>query len=470
MAATPDQLPHRWPSLAWWLPPRSVRQAHAAFWLRYPVDRFGDAIHLALGCLFCFAATWPISIAESAALALAICWLVRLPFLVPSQVLLLRQWHLPPLLLLMAWQGLGLIGAADLAMGAEQWGVFRFLALIPALYPLARHRGWLMLAAVAGFAINPSLQVLEAVAPAVLDVPALEHRTPEGRIGGWWSPVVAGELLVGALAVHAAALLHARSRSVVIVAVAGSLLCVAGIVLSGTRAAWIAAPVLLLGVAAVAVRTRLRSPARRFAAVVALILILGAATLVILATPAGRGRLADARDQLTLMVERGESSTSVGLRIRMLQWGWRAFEQHPLSGIGPGQFPASVIASKPDASGDELAAIERFERERHGHCHNTPLALLIAAGVPGLVLFVVAIATCLVAGFRRGQGQAEGPDLVRAYAAAPPWLVLSTVLLWPFDALTVSVHPTMFMMLGIALCPGWIPAMPGDRPATPDAA
>ena len=444
-----------------------ARHARAAFWFRYPVDRFGDSIHLALGCLFCFAATWPISIAESAALALAICWLVRLPFLVPSQLLLLRQWHLPPLLLFAAWQGLGLIDAGDLAMGIEQWGALRYVALVPALYPLARHRGWLMLAAVAGFAINPSLQVLEAIAPALIDSPAFEHRTPEGRIGGWWSPVVAGELLVGALAVHAAALLHARSRTVVIVAVAGSLLSLAGIVLSGTRAAWIAAPVLLLGVAAVALRTRLRSPAQRITLVLALALSLSTVAAAVLATDAGRGRLADARDQLMLLVNQGESTTSVGLRVRMLQWGWRAFEQHPMTGIGPGQFPAWVVASKPNATGDELGAIERFERERLGHCHNTPLAVLLAAGVPGLAMLVVATAACLVAGFRRAEGEAQGPDLVRAYAAAPPWLVLSTVLLWPFDALTVSVHPTMFMMLGIALCPGWIPAMPGDRPAMP---
>lgn len=468
VAASPDHPPHPWPPLAWWLPPRSGFAARLAFWVRSPVDRFGDPIHLALACLFCFAAAWPVSIAESAALALAICWLIRLPFLWRTHLLLARQWHFLLFLLLLLWHTAMLAGIRDVKEGVEQWGAFRYAALVPALFPIVRHRGWLMLAAAAGFAIGASLQIVEAVLPGVVAA-ALEHRTPDGRVGGWWPPVLAGELLVGALAIHAAALLHARTRATLLVAAAGSLLSLGGILLSGTRGAWIAAAVLLLTVLVAAFRTRLRTVAARRAAILALVLATLAALAMLLVTEGGRRRLVDARNEAVRLVERGESQTNIGLRARMLEWAWRAAKEHPLTGIGPGQFPAWVAAAKPLAAGDERGAIEQFERERHGHCHNTPLAMTLAAGVPGLSLLVAAVAAAMLAGFRRGDGRAQGPAAIHAYAAAPPWLLLATVLLWPFDAVIVSVQPMMLMMLGAALSPGWIPAMPGDRPAPPPA-
>ncbi len=465
MPASPDHPPHPWRPLSWWWPPRNNLAARAAFWFRYPVDRFGDPIHLALACLFCFAAAWPVSIAESAALALAICWLIRLPFIWRSQLLLCRQWHFILFLLLFLWHSASLLGIRDAKEGIEQWGAFRYAALIPALHPLARHRGWLMLAAATGFALGASIQILEAVAPAIIDAAAFEHRTPDGRIGGWWPPVLAGELLVGAIAIHLAAVLHARTPHVASIASVGALLSLGGILLSGTRGAWIAAALLVLIIVAVAFRTRLRTPTSRRRAAVALLLACVAAAAALLATDAGRRRLVDARHEVLRLIERGESQTNIGLRARMLEWGWQAVMQHPLTGIGPGQFPSWVIASKSLATGDELGAIEQFERERHGHCHNTPLAMALAAGWPGLALLVASVTVCLFAGFRRSEHQAQGPALMHAYAAAPPWLLLATVLLWPFDAVIVSVQPMMLLMLAAALSPGWVPSMPGDRPA-----
>ncbi len=465
VAESPDHPPHPWSSLAWWLPPPSPGAARAAFWFRYPVDRFGDSIHLALACLFCFAAAWPVTIAESAALALAICWCIRLPFLWRSQLLLCRQWHFLLFLLLVLWHAVSLTGVADVAKGVEQWGAFRYAALIPALHPVARHRGWLMLAAAAGFALGALLQVVESLAPGVIAAASLEHRTPDGRIGGWWSPVLAGELLLGALAIHVAAILHARSPRVALLALGGAALSMGGILLSGTRGAWIAGAILLIIAATVGVRTRLRSPSTRRRAMLAIAVAMVAAVAALLATEVGRRRLLDARNEVVRLAERGESQTNIGLRARMLAWSWAALKQHPLTGIGSGQFPARVLAAKATATGDERGAIEQFEREGHGHCHNTLMAVALAAGVPGVLLLVGAAAVALIAGFRRADAEAQGPALMHAYAAAPPWLLLATILLWPFDAVTVSVHPMMLMMLGAALCPGWIPAMPGDRPA-----
>jgi O-antigen ligase len=465
MSTPPDQPPHAGPSLAWWLPPRGDRAARAAFWFRYHVDRFGDPVHLALACLFCAVATGPISIAESAAFAVTVCWLIRLPFIWRSQLLVCRQWNALLLSALFLWQTVLLLAAPDPGAGIEQWGACRYVPLIFVLYPVARHRGWLMLAAAAGLAINACLQVIEAVAPGLIPIPELAQRWPDGRIGGWSSPLMAGQLLVGALAIHAAAMLHGRSRGVVLAAFAGGMLSIAGIALSGTRGAWIASFVLVVVVAIVALRTRLRSARSRRLVIVGMASLLALAAILILASDAGRRRLLDARNEVVRLVEQGESQTSIGLRARMVQWGIQAASERPLTGIGPGQFRGWVLAAKAGASGDELGAIERFEREHHDHCHNTPLSMLMAAGVPGLMLLAAVTLVAMVVGFRRGDADADGPDLIKAYAAGPAWLLLAMTLLWPFESFFVMVQPTMVMMIAVALCPGWLASMPGDRPS-----
>jgi len=462
---SPDQLPHSGPSLAWWLPPRDDRATRAAFWFRYHVDRFGDPVHLGLACLFCFAATGPISIAESAGFAVTVCWLVRLPFMWRSQLLACRQWNALLLFVLLLWQTATLLAAPDPGAGIEQWGACRYVPLILVLYPVARHRGWLMVAAVAGLAINACLQLIEAAAPGLIPIPELARRTPDGRIGGWSSPLMAGQLLVGALAIHAAAMLHSRSRGVVLWALAGGMLSIAGIVLSGTRGAWIASFVLVVVVAVVALRTRLRSAKARRSFIVGVVSVVALAATLAMASDAGRRRLLDARNEVVRLVARGESQTNIGLRVRMVQWGVQAVRERPLTGIGPGQFRGWVLGAKAGASGDELGAIEQFERDRHDHCHNTPVSMAMAAGLPGLMLLVAVTVVAMVAGFRRGDGEADGPDAIKAYAAGPAWLLLAMVLLWPFESFFVMVQPTMVMMIAVALCPGWLASMPGDRPS-----
>jgi hypothetical protein len=120
-----------------------------------------------------------------------------------------------------------------------------------------------------------------------------------------------------------------------------------------------------------------------------------------------------------------------------------------------------------DAQPNERAAIELFERERHTHPHNSPLGVMVSSGVPaGLLLLAVTIASG-VAAWRRGASDASGPDVVRAYAAGPGWIILAMTLLWPFDVVTQSVQPAAMLMLGIALAPGWLPWRPGDAPTPP---
>lgn len=70
-----------------------------------------------------------------------------------------------------------------------------------------------------------------------------------------------------------------------------------------------------------------------------------------------------------------QNSTST--RLEMWKAGWKIFTEHPLFGIGSGQF-RSVIKAKMESG--EIEAIPF-----HNHVHNEPLQILIITGIVGLI-------------------------------------------------------------------------------------
>jgi hypothetical protein len=459
---SPDQPPHVASPWRWWWPPASSELRRLAELLsrRHPIDRFGDLFQVLFAIFFgCFVA-WPISIMEIAAAPLAVCWVLRLPFTLRAHATLFRQWPAALWLGLFLWQTLSLLHAGFTHASIDQWGGFRYALLVPGLYLVARHRGWVLVAASIGFLIANAAQLLAGIAPHLALGLGLLHRSSEGRIGGWWPEVIAGEVLVAALGIHLGALMHATSRGAVAFGVIGGVASLAGIIVTGTRGAWIAAAV-LVGLWAIVMVAKASAKRRR---VLLAWFVVGVCIVVaaIAVNPATRRRLVDARNETSRVVERGESQTNIGLRVRMLEWGWQAFVEHPWMGVGPGGFRPYVLARASGATGDEVGAIAQFEREGHGHCHNALVQVLASSGLPAGLLLIAATVASLVAGFARGAAESHGPSFVRAYAAAAPWMLLGMVLVWPFDAVTLSVQTCAMMMLAAGLCPGWIAREPAE--------
>jgi len=450
------------PSGSWWLQPAAdPRDIRHAFNWRFFTDRFGDAIQIPLAFLAFFAAAWPVSIAEIGAAPLVVCWLIRAPFLVRAWRVLLHQTPFILTLAFFLWQTASLLWGHDAAGQFKHWGVLRFLGAAFVLYPVLRHRGWFLLAMAAGFLCANIVQLI-VLARASLHLPPLVYGPSEdGRIGGWWPNVVGGELLVCALGIHLGALFHARTRTTWAVGSVGAIASAAGILLSGTRGAWIAAAALFALWLGALIITRAGMTLRRAAIIIALIAVASAATFG--ASPSLRHRVIDARNEITRAVDRGEYQTNIGLRLMMLRWGWRAFIEHPAAGVGIGNYRAWVLSHAEKVEPPERTAIAQFEREGHDHCHNTLVQTLATSGLPGGILLVAFIGTSLWKGFRRGTSCAHGKGIIAAYAGAPAWMLLGTVLLWPFDAVLVSTLPMAMVGYAAAMCPGWLPAEAGDE-------
>lgn len=442
--------------------------ATAAFDHRTHIDRFGDRIHFWLAILFCVSVGGPVSVMESTGGALVICFLIRAWFIRRAVKLLIVQ---VPLLLTLAfcfWQSTTALWSADKHEAILQAGGMRFALMLFALFPLIRYRGWFALAIAAGFLLGNASQLAESVGLLPRAIDRSNAGASQGRIGGWWPEVIGGEVLLAALGLNLGAMYqgvrlapaNGKYRIWRIALISGLLACatLAGIVATGTRAAWIVAAV-LIGLAAVCIIARIPSRKARVLIAVAAIGSTTALGLVAYAA-AGEGvnrRVIDARNEISRMVDRGEYQTNTGLRIKMAQWAWQAFTEHPVRGIGVGGYRAYVLAKKPAAAGNELAAIELFEREGHGHCHNALLQAMATTGAPGMLLLAGAIVTALYAGFRRGSAGVKGGPLVLAYAAAAPWALLAMCLLWPFDVVYISAQTSAALFTAMALCPGWAP-------------
>ncbi|MHA7817805.1 MAG: O-antigen ligase family protein [Pseudohaliea sp.] len=227
----------------------------------------------------------------------------------------------------------------------------------------------------------------------------------EARLGLGLEPIsfayYAGTLLLGALifAPRIARLTPRRYRSAVVaLLLLLAALLLEGVILSQTRAAWIALAPLLLLVAVLGLRRAWREGSGRtgIAALLATTL-LGA--VIISNLPAVGQRLASeqetwgallAGDLDTVRTGSGRARQhSVGIRVVMLREGLARWREAPLFGHGP-------AAAKLTLRESDVFLLSRFN-----DYHNVQLDILVRYGVVGLGLFTAAVLLTL-GGFYRG--------------------------------------------------------------------
>ena len=172
---------------------------------------------------------------------------------------------------------------------------------------------------------------------------------------------------VTSLGVVAAVVIAARSRP----GLKGTWFTVAG---AAGLAVWLfpyarMAAVAMTAAAGIALVRAASAPRR--AAVVAL--CFGAVgTSIVWFTPAMRERFANSF-----------TSEGSGDRIELLQTGWRAVQEHPFAGIGPGQFRPGLFAN---------STTPAIVTDNAGKSHLQILSMAAETGVPGALLFLLMLA------------------------------------------------------------------------------
>ncbi|MFZ2875381.1 MAG: O-antigen ligase family protein [Phycisphaerales bacterium] len=408
---------------------------------------WGEAVHLLFAVLFCASVGLPMTAPEIGLWVLVPIWLIGLVAVRGTQKYVLLQ----PVTLLglafAAWTAIGLFWTPDRMRGLEQWGALRFGLAVLAMWPVLRWRGILIGAMAVGCLAGNMAQVVVWWAEHEgVDwlVPGFVDHGP-GRVGGWWPPVYAGLVLVAALGLHLPAALMGRGWQRW-AGLAGAAVSLAGIGVTGTRGAWIAAAGLIVLCAGVAIlRARAWKPVI-VGAVVAL--VVGAGVW------AGVGSALSARvsavwTEASRALKQGDYNSDNGLRVLMAIWAVDGVGSDPVAGVGTGGYSAWVAAH---ADRRDAAAFARFRASDHGHCHNAILQAAATGGVVGALLLLAWVGAGVYAGMRAGVGYAQGPA----------WALVGLLLMAPFDAWQVNGQSAAVLGVLLALCPGWLPPRLGE--------
>ncbi len=408
-------------------------------------DARGDPWHVLLGALWAALIVAPISVAEFSMIPLAVVWFARC-FYAPRAMLL--GFRLPSFLLLLLWgiyHAISLLWTRDLRIGLEQVGVLRFGLGIVLIFPALERRGVFIAALALGFLAGNASQVTQWIGER-WQIPWLVLRQFEQRNGGWWGPAYGGELLVAALGLHLPVAAMGRGWTRVL-GIVGALVTLAGMLATGTRAAWFAA--LMLGLCVLAVAAW-RAGARRGRIVVVGVgvfaLVLGGAWAV--AGESIGARLSQARRELHAAFVEHRYEGDDATRLAMARWALDAIAERPVLGMGAGGYSGYVR----DTKQGEGRPYDEFVRAGHGHGHNAVLHAwacggLIGLGLTGLVL--LGVGRSCVANLSR--------DELGTYGAGPAFALLGMVFLVPFDAIQANATTGKVLLALVALCPAWMP-------------
>ncbi len=284
-----------------------------------------------------------------------------------------------------------LFGAVFLALGvafslsAEQVGDVRFLAnflpllvAIPLRHQLARVAsasaaltiGWLSLA---GTIAAASVGLVQIVGFGVT------------RVGQIMNPFQYADttMLLGFLSLAG---LFAPGRHNRLIFLAGPLIGTAAVMISGTRGALLALPVLAVIAfcfALVVFRQQRALIAWAGAGGVVLLLI-----VALVAQQAGLARALEAFTAVFAAVSGDAVDGPVRERLLMLEGGWRAFLASPLYGYGWGDMVPAIYAHVPPEDQQLMRAFR--------HLHNGFMNFAVAAGSIGIVCFIALLATPIV--------------------------------------------------------------------------
>lgn len=461
--------------LAWvwapWLNADEVQRRHETQFA-HKLGRFGYPFHICLALLLCAGVVGPMAAVELGGIAVAVCFLTRLPFVWRGVGDAVRQ---PATILLLAWASWvwalvwrdGFTDAGVHEASYQRWGP----ALV-VLWAVMDRRRWMIAALGVGFALAQFAQLLEfagyawGVEQLVWSHPPAPD--PAARVSGWWhQPAVGGSMLVACLGLHLGPAVFGGGRVRVMAVVA----CVAtalAMVATGTRGAWIAGLTLtgLVVLAAVMLRVKATGAGGSKRVIVGVLIALGLAGGCVFVLDGARERMLRLGTEARAAWVRGELDSDVGGRILAARAALDAAASHPIAGIGPGGFNTH-LRTYAEREGVKVSP-HRFEHLKTAH--NTVLHTLATQGVVGVLLLFAAVLCAIAAGLRphvsAGLRGAVGlREHLGTYASAPALALLGLVIAGAFDTTTLNASTAALSTILIALC-GTVRPSESDRRLT----
>lgn len=408
---------------------------------RHTVDTLGRRAHLVTGCIFCILIATPMSFVEFAGIPVAVTLLIRASVrwredLWKFCLCVFVQPMFWALLLWTTWQAVALSWSRDVGLGLEEMGSLRWAWMLLVIYPILDRRRVLIVALACGYLIANGVQALHFVGTLTGWDAVTFGRMPD-RISGWWQPVVGGTMLVGALGLHLPAAFMARGRTQVL-ALAGAVITLLGIIATGSRGPWLAAFALIGIVGACALWSM---PAARRVRVVIIgaivVAVVGAAAWFSVGGSVAR-RAALAQQEITSAIQEKRFDSDTGARLLMWWWSLEAAGEKPVAGVGTGGYAAWVNEHLEDQG------IDPRTRRIHDHAHSTSLHVLATTGGGGLLLGGLVMVIAL-------RGAAQGVSL-GSYDAGPFFALVGLMLAGMFDPVHVNAQTSALLFMLFALC------------------
>jgi O-antigen ligase len=133
-------------------------------------------------------------------------------------------------------------------------------------------------------------------------------------------------------------------------------------------------------------------------------------------------------------------------RLDLWTVGWRMVEQHPIEGVGAGNFPISSVhyLLQPGAleRSDYIVGTPKV-------VHNTYLQLWTELGLVGLILFLCIVAFCLYAALRAAGDFARQGDVRMEAIARATFVALAALLAADFFGSRLT-NKEIWLLLGLA--------------------
>lgn len=324
--------------------------------------------------------------------------------------------------------GLGLQvvrSAKDLRLVASAFGA---AAVLLSLYGLMQFAG-----------IDPTSYAFEGE--------AFDMRRAFATVG---NPNFLAGVLVLALPVCAATALTAATRLNGALWSVGSLLVGGALFATFTRGAWLAMFAQLAIAAVVALAAGWRPVTRR--AQLAMAVTGGVLALLLIVSLSLPGEL-NIADRLA---DLGSRTGSVGERTMVVESAISAIAERPLTGYGPDAFLSAFREHRTAEYADTFG-----ETRTMNNAHSWPLQLAATLGLPGLVLFSIAVAAAMWA-TRKALLQARGSR--GALVAAGVWVGCAGFLIYLSFNVAILASTVPFWVLLGGLNAAWARTRPAGRP------
>ena len=326
-----------------------------------------------------------------------------------------------------AWATISLLWVTSMSVGIES--LTRYapnILLLPIAYTAVRNRRDLMLVVVAivlGAIVAACFGVLQPPDPNVLT----ESSRATGTVGD--PNELAAFLLIGLALAGGVALGHWHKPLLRVTALLAVPLCAAGVFLSLSRGGLIALAVMLVAGTVFAGRWR---------AVLTILLVVVAAGGVFYFA------------ELASLPAREHVTTAGGGTGRSDIWklGLRMVRAHPIEGVGVGNFP--VVSADYALQPGELQRADLIFSSAPKITHNTYLEVMSEMGIPGFLLFMAAVLSCLSCALKAARIWAKRNERNLEALARAVFLGLVGMLTADFF---ISEMYSKLLWVMLALCP-----------------